>query len=210
MVADAYAGRLGWRTSNLAESSSRHRCESDMLFNGSTHADEAKINTPFILAPPVAAKTFYASVAGSRQLDPPYSNFYSFPCMDPPSIDFEFSGTRFQAMRGGRGMEYNSAIIPGGAFSLGRMQHGGGYCIGAIVETRMGLLDEKEGMTGSGKQGIGSAAASMGSLAGNGMRDVWVIGEPFFRGVLGAFDVSKRVLILAGYQMLTLYSSKRR
>ncbi|KAL8969746.1 MAG: hypothetical protein Q9183_001852 [Haloplaca sp. 2 TL-2023] len=148
------------------------------------------INTPFILAPPVAAKTFYASVAGSRQLDPPYSNFYSFPCMDPPSIDFEFSGTRFQAMRGGRGMEYKSAIIPGGAFSLGRMQHGGGYCIGAIVETRMGLLDEKEGMTGSGKQGIGSAAASMGSLAGNGMRDVWVIGEPFFRGVLGAFDVN--------------------
>lgn len=87
-------------------------------------------------------------------------------------------------------MEYNSAIIPGGAFSLGRMQHGGGYCIGAIVETRMGLKEEKEGMTGSGKQGIGPAAASVGSLAGNGMRDVWVIGETFFRGVSGVFDVS--------------------
>lgn len=87
-------------------------------------------------------------------------------------------------------MEYASAIIPGGKFSLGRMAHGGGYCVGAIVETRMGLAEEKERMTGSGKQGLGSAAASVGNLAGNGMRDVWVIGETFFRGVTGAFDVS--------------------
>ncbi|KAI4257870.1 MAG: hypothetical protein LQ352_001456 [Teloschistes flavicans] len=147
------------------------------------------INTPFILAPPYAAKTFYSSVAGSRQLDPPYSNFYAFPCVNPPSIEFEFSGTRFP-MTGGRGMEYQSAIIPGGKFSLGRMAHGGGYCVGAIVETGMGLAEEKEGKTGSGKQGLGSAAASVGNLAGNGMRDVWVIGETFFRGVTGAFDVS--------------------
>ncbi|KAL8693364.1 MAG: hypothetical protein Q9218_001801 [Villophora microphyllina] len=145
------------------------------------------INTPFILAPPHAAKTFYSSVAGSRQLDPPYSNFYAFPCMNPPFIELEFSGTRL-AMAGGRGMEYQSAIIPGGKFSLGRMAHGGGYCVGAIVESRMGLTEEKERMTGNGKQGLGSAAASGGSLAGNGMRDVWVIGETFFRGVTGAFD----------------------
>ncbi|KAL8728789.1 MAG: hypothetical protein Q9166_005167 [cf. Caloplaca sp. 2 TL-2023] len=132
------------------------------------------INTPFILAPPLAAKTFYTAVAGSRPLDPPYSNFYVFPCMNPPSIEFEFQGTRFPAMQGGRGMEYASAIIPGGKFSLGRLKHGSGYCVGAIVETGMGLKEEKEGMTGSSKQGIGSAAASVGSLAGNGMRDVWV------------------------------------
>ncbi|KAL9027191.1 MAG: hypothetical protein Q9196_004258 [Gyalolechia fulgens] len=148
------------------------------------------INTPFILAPPLAAKTFYASVAGSRPLGPPYSNFYVFPCMNPPSIEFEFGGTRYPAMRGGRGLEYSSAIIPGGKFSLGRLKHGSGYCVGAIVETRMGLREEKEGMTGSGKQGLGSAGASVGSLAGNGMRDVWVIGERFFRGVGGVFDVS--------------------
>ncbi|KAL8719316.1 MAG: hypothetical protein Q9225_003660 [Loekoesia sp. 1 TL-2023] len=109
------------------------------------------INTPFILAPPLAAKTFYASVAGSRPLDPPYSNFYVFPCMNPPLIEFEFSGTRFPAMRGGRGLEYSSAVIPGGKFSLGRLKHGSGYCVGAIVETRMGLKEEKEGMTGSGE-----------------------------------------------------------
>ncbi|KAL9602719.1 MAG: hypothetical protein Q9179_002454 [Wetmoreana sp. 5 TL-2023] len=148
------------------------------------------INTPFILAPPLAAKKFYASVAGSRPLDPPYSNFYVFPCINPPAIEFEFSGTRFPAMHGGRGLEYNSAIIPGGKFSLGRLKYGSGYCVGAIVETRMGLKEEKGGMTGSGKQGMGSAAAGVGSLAGNGMRDVWVIGESFFRGVSGVFDVS--------------------
>lgn len=110
--------------------------------------------------------------------------------MNPPSIDFEFSGTRFPAMRGGRGLEYSSAIIPGGKFSLGRLKHGSGYCVGAIAETRMGLKEEKEGMTGSGKQGLGSAGANLGSLAGNGMRDVWVIGERFFRGVGSVFDVS--------------------
>ena len=87
-------------------------------------------------------------------------------------------------------MEYASAIIPGGKFSLGRLKHGSGYCVGAIVETRMGLKEEKEGMTGSSKQGVGSAAASVRSQAGNGMRDVWVIGERFFRGVGGVFDVS--------------------
>ncbi|KAL8761814.1 MAG: hypothetical protein Q9184_002098 [Pyrenodesmia sp. 2 TL-2023] len=157
------------------------------------------INTPFILAPPLAAKTFYASVAGSRPLDPPYSNFYVFPCMNPPLIDFEFSGVRFPAMRGGRGLEYSSAIIPGGKFSLGRLKHGSGYCVGAIVETRMGLKEEKEGMTGSGKQGLGSAGANLGSLAGNGMRGVWVIGERFFRGVGGVFDFEEKRIGFRAY-----------
>ncbi|KAL8778011.1 MAG: hypothetical protein Q9213_007609 [Squamulea squamosa] len=157
------------------------------------------INTPFILAPPLAVKTFYAAVAGSRPLDPPYSNFYVFPCMNPPSIEFEFQGTRFPAMQGGRGVEYASAIIPGGKFSLGRLKHGSGYCVGAIVETRMGLKEEKEGMTSGSKQGIGSAAASVGSLAGNGMRDVWVIGERFFRGVSGSFDVYEKRIGFRAY-----------
>ncbi|KAL8853822.1 MAG: hypothetical protein Q9221_001293 [Calogaya cf. arnoldii] len=157
------------------------------------------INTPFILAPPLAVKSFYAAVAGSRPLDPPYSNFYVFPCMNPPSMEFEFQGTRFPAMQGGRGMEYASAIIPGGKFSLGRLKHGSGYCVGAIVETQMGLKEEKEGMTGASKQGIGSAAANVGSLAGNGMRDVWVIGERFFRGVGGVFDVHEKRIGFRAY-----------
>jgi len=38
-----------------------------------------------------------------------------------------------------------------------------------------------------GNVGVGVVA---GELAGNGMRDVWVLGEGFFRGVGGVFDVS--------------------
>ena len=52
----------------------------------------------------------------------------------------------------------------------------------------MGLGDEDGGMGKRGRKG----GLSMGTaeLAGNGMRDVWVIGETFFRGVGGVFDVS--------------------
>ena len=95
-------------------------------------------------------------------------------------------------MRGGRGSDWDSAVIPGGKFSLGRVKHGSGYCVGAVVETRMGLKDEQADMTRRVKRGIGSAATGASSLAGNGMRDVWVMGEAFFRGIEGVFDVSDR------------------
>jgi len=70
--------------------------------------------------------------------------------------------------------------MPGGRLSLGRYKEGSGYCVGAVVETGMGVR-------GGGK---GEREVKVGELAGNGMRDVWVIGEGFFRGVGGAFDVS--------------------
>lgn len=61
--------------------------------------------------------------------------------------------------------------MPGGRLNLGRLEEGSGYCVGAVVETRMGVGED-------------------GGMAGNGMRDVWVLGEGFFRGVGGVFDVS--------------------
>jgi len=70
--------------------------------------------------------------------------------------------------------------MPGGRLSLGRYKGGSGYCVGAIVETGMGVR--------GGRNGEG--AVKVGELAGNGMRDVWVVGEGFFRGVSGVFDVS--------------------
>lgn len=127
------------------------------------------INTPFILAPPLAAKTFYASVSGSYPLPPPLQGFYAFPCLNPPVIAFEFDGWQFPALQGGKGSDWFG--MPGGRFSLGRLKEGSGYCVGAVVETRMGI--------GGGRDD---------ELAGNGMRDVWVIGEGFFRGVGGVFD----------------------
>ncbi|KAI9894050.1 MAG: hypothetical protein M1814_004820 [Vezdaea aestivalis] len=136
-------------------------------------------NTPFILAPPLATKQFYASISGSRPLPPPHNAFHVFPCLNPPVLAFEFGGWQFPAMRGGKGADVWSG--PGGKFSLGRLRDGSGYCVGAVVETDMGAGDVgvSNGARG-GKTG--------GEMAGNGLRDVWVIGETFWRGVAGVFD----------------------
>ena len=88
-------------------------------------------------------------------------------------------------MQGGRGAEWSG--IPGGKFSLGRLEAGSGYCVGAVVETRMGIREERDEVVHDGKRGRSN---SRGGLGGNGMRDVWVIGEGFFRGVGAVFDVS--------------------
>ncbi|MCJ1245744.1 hypothetical protein MMC30_002948 [Trapelia coarctata] len=138
------------------------------------------INTPFILAPPLAVKTFYASVSGSLQLPPPYQNFYVFPCLNPPVVHFEFDRYQFPVMQGGKGADWFG--MPGGRLSLGRYEEGSGYCVGAVVETGMGIR-------GGGK---GEGEVKVGELAGNGMRDVWVVGEGFFRGVSGVFDFKEQ------------------
>lgn len=81
---------------------------------------------------------------------------------------------------------------PGGRFSLGRLNDGSGYCVGAIVETRMGLGQETDPLKKRGRKSGssgGNKGVAAGDLAGNGMRDVWVLGGGFFRGVGGVFDV---------------------
>ena len=99
-------------------------------------------------------------------------------------------------MQGGRGAEFSG--IPGGKFSLGRLDDGSGYCLGAVVETRMGITEERDEVVHDNKKGHqGHSGASRGGLGGNGMRDVWVIGEGFFRGVGGVFDVGPRLMNLA-------------
>ena len=153
------------------------------------------INSPFILAPPGAAKAFYSSISGSWPLPAPHSNFYAFPCLNPPVVHFEFGNQKFPFMKGGRGAAWTGT--PGGRFSLGRLREGSGYCVGAVVETWMGVRDLPRGADfvveakrGARKPGI--VTSSRESLSGNGMRDVWVIGEGFFRNVGGVFDVRFR------------------
>ena len=92
----------------------------------------------------------------------------------------------FPFMQGGRAAQWTG--LPGGRFSLGRLKEGSGYCVGAVVETRMGIRDEESEVLDEGRRGtrVGTNQEVMG---GNGMRDVWVIGEGFFRGVGGVFDV---------------------
>ena len=84
--------------------------------------------------------------------------------------------------------------LPGGRFSLGRLKNGSGYCVGNVVATRMGLKDERDEMIDGGRKGK-HLGGEKGGLGGNGMRDVWVIGEGFFRGVGVAFDVSVNALV---------------
>ncbi|KAL9103986.1 MAG: hypothetical protein Q9163_001006 [Psora crenata] len=152
------------------------------------------VNSPFILAPPLAAKAFYASVSGSYPLQPPYSNFYAFPCLNPPKIAFEFGGQKFPFMHSPRGGFGDWNGLPGGRFSLGRLRLGSGYCVGAVVETRMGLKDDRNEVVNENRPGMRSGH-DMGRLGGNGMRDVWVIGEGFFRGVGGVFDLHNKKLL---------------
>jgi len=145
-----------------------------------------QINTPFILAPSIAARAFYSAISGSRQLPPPHDQFHGYPCFNPPKIHFEFAGWNLEVLKGKRD---KGTFSPGGRFSLGRMAPGSGYCIGIVVESRIGqetYFASEEGNIGFERGGEG----------GNGLEDVWIIGEPFFRDVQVAFNVSPNPAVL--------------
>lgn len=134
------------------------------------------IQSPFILAPPLAARTFYESIGGCSRLAPPYYMFWKFPCLNKPKVMLEFAKWWFPVMSS-EGSRNEVLWGPhGGRLSVGKLSMGGngtdsGYCVGRVVETRMGLHagQEKE-------------------WEGSGLRDVWVLGEPAFWGVGIAFD----------------------
>ncbi|KAH9220100.1 aspartic peptidase domain-containing protein [Leptodontidium sp. 2 PMI_412] len=134
------------------------------------------VNTPFVVAPPLAARSFYSSISGSRQLPPPYDQFHAYPCFNPPKIHFEFEQWNVQVLKGNRD---KGTFSPGGRFSLGRMATGSGYCIGIVVESRMGVGTALNG---------GETGSSVSIDGGNGLADVWIVGEPFFRDVQVAFN----------------------
>jgi len=145
-----------------------------------------QINTPFILAPPLAAKAFYASISGAHRLPAPHSNFWAYPCNNPPFLHFEFGGWRFPVMRGTKSpYEHRGA---NGKFSLGKVTEDSGYCVGAVVESRMGVGDVSS--VRKARTGRDTTTGESGIVAGNGLRDVWILGEPVFRGMGLVFDVS--------------------
>ncbi|KIW14627.1 hypothetical protein PV08_07411 [Exophiala spinifera] len=129
------------------------------------------INVPFILAPPVAAHRFYEAIGGAKRLDPPpFDAFFAIPCLNTVNVAFEIGGWNFPVMAG-EGTREDALYGPaGGKVSLGKVGDGTGYCVGAVLETTMGVRDE---------------------WIASGVRDMWVLGEPFFRGLGVAFDVEK-------------------
>jgi len=136
-----------------------------------------QINTPFILAPPAAAQALYSSISGSRRMPVPYDQFYAYPCLNPPQIHFEFGKDwKVQVLKGKRD---KGTFSPGGRFSLGRMTAGSGYCIGIVVESKMGMENSP---TANDK----------------GLEEVWVLGEPFYSDCQAAFDVSNSSVVWRG------------
>jgi hypothetical protein len=67
---------------------------------------------------------------------------------------------------------------PEGRFSLGRMGTGSGYCIGMVVEYRMGQQNSRGDFQDHDDE----------------LSNTWVIGEQFFRDVQVAFEVSNSSL----------------
>ncbi|EMR87233.1 putative acid protease protein [Botrytis cinerea BcDW1] len=131
------------------------------------------VNTPFIIGPSHLVRSLYSSISGSRQLPPPYDQFHAYPCFNPPHLLLEFGNLRVKVLNGKRD---EGSFSPGGRFSLGRMERGSGYCVGIVVEGRFGNMDGQRGTVDNG------------GVEGNGMEDMWIFGEPFFRDVQVAFD----------------------
>ena len=147
------------------------------------------INCPFILAPPEVTRTVYESIPGARSLASLLDQdedagteetrpFHAVSCLNEIDISFEIAGWRFPFARSTHTDDDLFHGPAGGRFSLGKVdvspsangsdKASTGYCIGIIVETRMGVRKEWRSA---------------------GMRDVWVLGEPFFRGLGVTFDL---------------------
>lgn len=143
------------------------------------------VNCPFILAPINVASQVYKAMPGARKLSnlleqqqDGENNFYAFPCLNEIDIALELAGWKFSLAKGELREDAVHGPV-GGRFSLGqvdmRANHSDideavrtGYCVGIIVGSSMGVRKQWER---------------------SAMRDVWVLGEPFFRGLGVAFDM---------------------
>ncbi|KPI40701.1 uncharacterized protein AB675_10838 [Cyphellophora attinorum] len=136
------------------------------------------IQSPFILAPSEAARQFYAAIGGSYRLPAPHDMFFAIPCLNKVNIAFEMAGWNFPVMSAETTRFDSLHGPPGGPLSLGKLEDGTGYCVGVVVETRMGESSE---------------------WADSGLKRTWVLGEPFFRGLGVVFDHEKGRIGLRSY-----------
>lgn len=136
------------------------------------------VQCPFVLAPTAAAVRFYDSIGGSMRLPAPHDMFFAYPCLSKVNIVLELGGWNFPALTGETTRADTLHGPPGGRLSLGKLGNGTGYCVGAVVETRMGTHSTWEN---------------------SGMGGVWVLGEPFFRGMGVVFDAEKERIGFRSY-----------
>lgn len=121
------------------------------------------------------------------------NTFHLFPCLNPPSMAVEIAGWNFPFAPSSHTTREDGIHGPaGGRFSLGKFTEqtsaqaasknkeairdnldskhvNSGFCVGVVVESDMGER--------SGKKWRSS-----------GMDNMWVLGEPFFRGTGIVFD----------------------
>ncbi|RMZ77809.1 hypothetical protein DV737_g4162, partial [Chaetothyriales sp. CBS 132003] len=158
------------------------------------------IQCPFILAPPMAAVRVYHSIGGAFRLPSPRDQYFAFPCLNVVNLAFDIAGWNFPVTVMGHSTSTTRADQlqgpVGGRFSLGLLVEpmqaearesnepdqnstaGTGYCVGALVETRMGMEEKWQRA---------------------GMDGVWVLGEPFFRGLGLVFDQDNGRIGLRSY-----------
>jgi len=91
--------------------------------------------------------------------------WWVYPCLNEPLVQLEFAGWGFPVERVG----------------LGKVRKGSGYCVGSIV----GWPRHKSGKRSREEQ-------EQDESDGDEQR-VWILGGPFWSGVVGVFDVSQGI-----------------
>lgn len=90
--------------------------------------------------------------------------WWVYPCLNEPLIQLEFAGWGFPVERIG----------------LGKVREGSGYCVGSIVGWPRNKQAKWKNEEEQGQEGG----------RGGDERRVWILGGPFWSGVVGVFDVS--------------------
>ena len=124
--------------------------------------------------------------------------WWVYPCLNEPLIQLEFAGWGFPIERVG----------------LGKVAEGSGYCVGSIVGwPKYNHAKEIKANPGErpkhGKENIDERRDE---------ERVWILGGPFWAGVVGVFDVSPCPLLhhvyywesLAGYMLMLIFYSLTR
>ena len=90
-------------------------------------------------------------------------------------------------MSGGQTMEDAFLGPHGGRLSLGQVREGSGYCVGMVVESRLGVKShDANGFEDIMEQEVRKRTRS------SGLHQTGILGEPFFQGLGVVFDAEEK------------------